>query len=299
MLIRLPMYRLLICCLLLVTIGPLSAQTRLPFTHSHNDYEQAIPFKHAFDKGFHSIEADVWLVDGQLLVGHDRKDIRPDRTLESLYLEPLYKALIKRKTRREAPLQLLIDIKSEAISTLDALTALLGKWQDKFPKNKVVVAVSGNRPPVNRYASYPEYIRFDGRPGISYDAAALSKVALISDAYGNYLVKGTQSPDTAKMRRTLEAAHTLGKPFRFWAHPDNPEGWMRMINIGADYLNTDHIDQLAAFMKDIPQRLLDDSVQQSVLHTAPVLMPYNRIIRSAGQVVRFGNPATENHDLDI
>jgi YVTN family beta-propeller protein len=28
-------------------------------------------------------------------------------------------------------------------------------------------------------------------------------------------------------------------------------------------------------------------------------MPYNRIIRSAGKVIRFGNPALENHALDI
>jgi len=143
----------------------LSAQTRLPFTHSHNDYEQAIPFKHAFDKGFHSIEADVWLVDGQLLVGHDRQDLRPDRTLESLYLAPLYKALRNKKTSREAPLQLLIDIKSEAISTLDALTTLLGKWDVKYPKNKVVIAVSGNRPPVDRYASYPGFHPLRRTPG--------------------------------------------------------------------------------------------------------------------------------------
>jgi len=294
-----PSYRLLLGMLLLFTTGSLSAQTQLPFTHSHNDYEQAIPFNHAFDKGFHSIEADVWLVDGQLLVGHDRQALRPDRTLESLYLAPLYKALRNKKTSREAPLQLLIDIKSEAISTLDALTTLLGKWHNKYPKNKVVIAVSGNRPPVDRYASYPDFIRFDGRPGITYDAASLPKIALISDSYGNYVLKGTQTPDTAKMRRALEAAHALGKPFRFWAHPDNPEGWMRMIRVGADYLNTDHIDELAAFMKEIPQRLLEDSLQQSVLHTAPVLMPYNRIIRSAGQVIRFGNPAVENHALDI
>ena len=101
-----PTYRLLLGMLLLFTTGSLSAQTQLPFTHSHNDYEQAIPFNHAFDKGFHSIEADVWLVDGQLLVGHDRQALRPDRTLESLYLAPLYKALRNKKTSREAPLML-------------------------------------------------------------------------------------------------------------------------------------------------------------------------------------------------
>jgi YVTN family beta-propeller protein len=270
-----------------------------PKAHSHNDYEQAIPFKHAFDKGFNSIEADVWLADGKLLVGHDKQDLRPERTLESLYLVPLHKALRQKKNQRKAPLQLLIDIKSDANATLEALTNLLGKWQDRIPADQVIFSISGNRPAIDRYASWPAYIYFDGRPGNKYNPEALAKVSLISDSYGNYLIRGTQTPDTARMRKAVQAAHALGKPFRFWAHPDNPEGWMLMTKIGADFLNTDHIDQLADFMKQLPERLLEDSVQQSTLHTAPVLMPYNRIIRSAGQVVRFGSPAVENHALDI
>lgn len=291
--------RVFVC--FLIIIGPLSltAQSTFPRTHSHNDYEQARPFKHAFEQGFHSIEADVWLVDGKLLVGHDKQDLREERTLESLYLAPLHKALRNKKNKRTVPLQLLIDIKSEANATLEALTTLLGKWQNRLPANKVIFSISGNRPPIDRYASYPTYIQFDGRPGNTYKPEALAKVALISDSYANYLIKGTQTPDTARMRKAVNAAHALGKPFRFWAHPDNEEGWMNMTKIGADFINTDHIDQLAAFMKQLPERLLEDSVQQSVLHTAPVLMPYNRIIRSAGQVVRFGSPAVENHALDI
>lgn len=31
----------------------------------------------------------------------------------------------------------------------------------------------------------------------------------------------------------------------------------------------------------------------------PVLMPYNRIIEPAGEVVTFGNPGSENHSLDV
>src|SRR5262245_7590292 len=61
-------------------------QTRL---HAHNDYEHARPLLDALDHGFCSIEADIFLVDGQLLVAHDQSKLNPERTLEKLYLEPL------------------------------------------------------------------------------------------------------------------------------------------------------------------------------------------------------------------
>ena len=43
----------------------------LPQAHAHNDYEHDRPLRDALDPGFTSVEADVWLVDGKLLVAHD------------------------------------------------------------------------------------------------------------------------------------------------------------------------------------------------------------------------------------
>jgi hypothetical protein len=37
-------------------------------THSHNDYEQRVPFWTAYNAQFGSIEADIFLVDGRLMV---------------------------------------------------------------------------------------------------------------------------------------------------------------------------------------------------------------------------------------
>ena len=58
----------------------------LPNAHAHNDYEHNRPLFDALDHGFTSVEADVFLVDGKLLVGHDREALKPERTLDSLYL---------------------------------------------------------------------------------------------------------------------------------------------------------------------------------------------------------------------
>jgi hypothetical protein len=66
--------------------GPLRPLVR---AHSHNDYEQKRPLLDALEQGFCSIEADVWLVDGELRVAHDLAAARPGRTLEKLYLDPL------------------------------------------------------------------------------------------------------------------------------------------------------------------------------------------------------------------
>src|SRR5262245_53253868 len=66
-----------------------SAVVPLENAHAHNDYWHERPLFDALDRGFASVEVDVFLVDGQLLVGHESAELKPDRTLESLYLKPL------------------------------------------------------------------------------------------------------------------------------------------------------------------------------------------------------------------
>jgi hypothetical protein len=63
--------------------------TPLPRAHPHNDYWRKRPLQDALECGFCSVEADTFLVGDQLLVGHDPHELRPERTLESLYLAPL------------------------------------------------------------------------------------------------------------------------------------------------------------------------------------------------------------------
>src|SRR5437773_10074144 len=94
-----------------------SEPTSLIHTHAHNDYEHQRPLLDALDHGFCSVEADIYLVDGKLLVGHNRKDLRPNKTLETLYLEPLRERIraYGGKVYRAGPtVHLLIDVKTEA-----------------------------------------------------------------------------------------------------------------------------------------------------------------------------------------
>ena len=50
---------------------PTVSVTPLANAHSHNDYEHDRPLLDALDHGFKSIEADIFLFEGQLLVTHD------------------------------------------------------------------------------------------------------------------------------------------------------------------------------------------------------------------------------------
>src|SRR5712671_1976451 len=100
--------------------------------HAHNDYEHRRPLFDALDHGFCSIEADVWLIGGQLLVAHDRKNAQPQRTLQTLYLEPLRERIAKNGGRvyRDGPsVILLIDVKSDATNTYVALRNILKRYE--------------------------------------------------------------------------------------------------------------------------------------------------------------------------
>ena len=117
--------RFLLSLFWVVSAGAAEVWTR---AHAHNDYEHARPLFDALDCGFGSIEADVHLVNGMLLVSHDAKDVNPARTLEALYLAPLrerVRANGGRVYRGGPTIVLLVDVKTEAETTYAALDAVL------------------------------------------------------------------------------------------------------------------------------------------------------------------------------
>ena len=105
----------------------------LRHAHAHNDYEHKRPLFDALECGFCSVEADVWLVEGRLLVAHDRNQVKPERTLQSLYLDPL-RERARRNGGRVYPngpdVILLVDVKSDAGQTYSALREVLKNYAD-------------------------------------------------------------------------------------------------------------------------------------------------------------------------
>ena len=117
--------------------------------HSHNDYHQPVPFWTAYNAGFGSIEADVFLKDGKLLVGHDPHELTDKRTLQKLYLDPISEMLRKNKGNVYADaakkLILFVEMKSDYKTELPALANLLqSKYQDLIKNPGLTFIITGH-----------------------------------------------------------------------------------------------------------------------------------------------------------
>ena len=96
----------------------------LPVAHAHNDYLHKRPLLDALSHGFCSAEADIFLVEGRLLVAHERSSLDKARTLKALYLDPLRQRTRKNSGRvhKGGPVfTLLIDIKDNEVEGPDLI----------------------------------------------------------------------------------------------------------------------------------------------------------------------------------
>jgi alkaline phosphatase len=203
---------------------------------AHNDYVKPTPFYRAFELKAEYIEADIFLEDGALLVAHTKKEIDKSKTLESMYLKPL-----SERVKDIYGLHLMIDLKTEGTPTLNALVKVLQKFPGLIACEKLFVVVSGSYPPPSEWKNYPSYIWFDGRPNVEYTKDQIDRLKLVSTSFpGN---------NAAKMKEVIDFSHSLNKPVRFWASPDNQQAWNEFIKAGVDILNTDKPEELAAFLK--------------------------------------------------
>lgn len=225
--------------------------------HSHNDYEQSIPFQLAYQQGFGSVEADLYYRNDSLFVSHEWKDIQSDRTFSKLYLQPIV-ALCEKNggsiyKDKSKPLQFLIDLKTPADPSLTALVRELAPYE-KFlaPKGNVKIVISGNTPKPENFSKYPAYIFFDGRPEVNYTKEQLERVGLISQAFAKYSKWNGKGIPVEKDKKALveviSKIHALGKPARLWASPDEVNAWKVMMNMGIDYINTDKVTELGAYL---------------------------------------------------
>ncbi len=221
--------------------------------HAHNDYENTVPFYLAFQNGFGSIEADIYSINDNLFVAHNKQDIKPGRTLENLYLDPLKRALDSNSKRN---LKLLIDIKDDYKVTLTLLVkelqSLKKHLSTKGKKRSVTIVISGNRPPPSEFKSYPDFIFFDDDLRQSFTKDEWKRVALVSLPLTRITrwngKEKISVEDSMKVKHTIDSVHATGKPIRFWAAPDTDLSWQFQMNVGVDLIGTDKINELAAFI---------------------------------------------------
>ncbi|KAF2260158.1 hypothetical protein CC78DRAFT_536576 [Lojkania enalia] len=69
--------------------------------HSHNDYWRRVPLYEALHYGCTGVEADVWLFENELYVGHNTISLTKNRTFRSLYVDPLVQILDQQNSVNE------------------------------------------------------------------------------------------------------------------------------------------------------------------------------------------------------
>ncbi len=236
------------------------AITPLPNAHAHNDYEHPKPLLDALSQGFTSIEADVHLIDGNLFVSHDRPGPDNRKTLKELYLEPLRQRVEENKGKvypdYALPVFLMIDVKTEAEATYQALKKQLTEYADllNYPGHPgaITVVLSGNRAIATVQADAARMVGIDGRPadlGKNYPADLMP---LISDNYANVVKWREQGAipeaELNQLRTITEKAHAQGKKVRLWASPEKETTWEVLLRSGADLISTDQLEAVKVFL---------------------------------------------------
>jgi alkaline phosphatase len=237
-----------------VSISAQHKQYTVADAHAHNDYMHPVPFYTAWNAGFGSIEADVFPVNGVLLVSHNKEALDPKRTLDSLYLNPLLNEL---QNHRHRKVNLLVDIKEDYKNSLAILLQELRPLKkylvsDKNPQNPLAILISGERPPPAEYKNYPGYIFFDDDLKLFHSPAEWKRVGLVSLSFQRYSSWNGDGeiPDNDKQKlvHVIDSVHQGGKKIRFWAAPDNQNSWRRQMDLGVDLIGTDKIQELSSFL---------------------------------------------------
>lgn len=243
----------------------------LASAHAHDDYAHCRPLYDALRRGFTSIEADVWLVDGRLLVAHDRDDVRADTSLEQLYLSPLEKRIRTHAgvvySGWEGSFELLIDVKSEAAHTYAALEDLLRRHHrimtaftdHRIQPRAVTAIISGNRDRGAMRSRATRYAGFDGRLGdlsTRFPRSFMPTVA--ADWQETFTWDGLADMPAAeerRLRRFVTEAHAHGRRVRFWGTPDAPGPardavWNILLEAHVDQISTDDVAGLATYLSN-------------------------------------------------
>ncbi len=248
------------------------AQTKAAFAvHSHNDYLQPVPFWDAFSAGCASIEVDVILKEGELMVAHEKESIHASRTFESLYLKPIQQG-VDLGLIKEFNFHLLVDIKTEAYSTLDLLVNQTQPYAAILysPENPtgLKLIISGGRPKAADYVKYPSWIFFDYQSKELTAELPWEKIGMVSLSFSRFSVWNGKGRIVESQRQQLQAfidlVHSFDCPVRFWASPDGKTAWRAFQEMGIDYINTDRPAEATKYLRGLTKNVYANSNPQEV-----------------------------------
>ncbi len=227
--------------------------------HSHNDYMQVRPLDEALDNGFNSIEVDVFPVNGELLVAHNEKDIKPEKTIQSMYLDKL-SARAKANHGAIYPgskttFWVLVDVKKNGEEAYRTFKTILDRYPELKPsgrKSKVRFVISGNRAFDLIAADNGKWAGIDGELKDMGKKYSVDQMPWISGNWASlFPYKGESefpSDHITKMETMVRAIHAEHRLVRFWGTPDSESTWQVQWRAGVDLINTDRVAGLRSWI---------------------------------------------------
>lgn len=256
-------------CLLLAVATGLSAQPVAPVTllesgHSHNDYMHAHPLLDALQYGYKSIEIDVWLHRGRLIVDHNGLALDSGKKdIEELYLRPIQERVRANGGRVYAgdttPTIFMVEFKNDPEAGYAVLKTLIEKYKGLFADRMghggpIKLLITGNRPWKSLYTDKELYITADGAISQAADSVPPHIIERVSDPYGSHFTWRGHGPMPKKQRARLDAlvktAHDHGRQIRFYAAPEEENVWRTLLDAGVDWVNADDLPRFATFYQD-------------------------------------------------
>jgi len=228
--------------------------------HSHNDYERKRPLLDAVESGVTSIEVDLFLEDGAILVAHDRGKWRGE--FEALYLKPL-EALWQKDVLPVAaghPFLLWLDLKEDSVALRQELHRLLEAYpvtrQADPARARVQVILTGDK--VAKAAFIEEHpseiVSRDSNNFSEYDPPSSPSwkwYALNWKKIGAWTGEGGMPiQERTRLEELVGQIHGKGRKVRLWNHPATLSFWQEASAAGVDRLGTDVLSRVAAKRSD-------------------------------------------------
>ncbi|KAI0484204.1 PLC-like phosphodiesterase [Xylariaceae sp. FL0804] len=254
--------------------------------HSHNDYWRPKPFWSALSVGAVSIEADVWLYNDTLHVGHEESALTDARTLDALYIQPIVDVLQRQNpsspfvtdgptkngvydTAGSQTLYLFVDVKTDGAATWPRVVEALGPLRElgylttfngtAVTAGPVTVVGTGNTPLDLVQGVSPRDYFWDA-PIVGLGSTfgnitqAVSPIAStdFEAVFGDVRTQQLNDTQLATLHAQVAVAHAKGIAVRYWDQPGWPVGtrnavWQTLWDAGVDLLNVDDLEAAAEF----------------------------------------------------
>ena len=247
----------------LVACLGLSAQQILDCGHSHNDYVHRHPLFDALSYGYKSIEIDVWLHNGKLVVDHDGLKLDSKKDIEELYLQPITERVKAHNgwvyDGDTTPTIFMVEFKNDGEACYLKLKELMEKHKGLFCDRMghggpIKILITGHKPWATLLKGNELYATGDGDISQSADKAPDYIIERVSDPYGSHFSwRGRGAMPKAQKERLLEmvkVAHDHNRQIRFFALPQNVNVWRELLDAGVDWINVDKLEMFARFYKD-------------------------------------------------